>query len=187
MIIALTGLKGSGKSTVAEMIGGVCIGFADPLKQFCQKVFGFTDEELYGPSDARERPSARFKRPNGEPLTARYALQTLGTEWGRNCDPDVWAKAGVATAKDLAEDSGIYPVVITDLRFVNEARLVREAGGQVWRISRTYNVNPALDPHPSEAEIYSDAMGSYITHEVLNSTLAGLRIVIEAFKAEGFK
>jgi hypothetical protein len=169
-IIALTGLAGSGKSTVAEMIGGPTVAFAEPLKRFCGEVFGFTTEELYGPSEARERPSTAFTRPTGEPLTARFALQTLGTEWGRNCDPDVWAKAGVACALRLAaiEETAVQPcpVVITDLRFVNEARLVRKAGGEVWRVDR-----PGLTRgnHPSELDIWSSDMDALVSREISNT------------------
>jgi hypothetical protein len=176
MIIALTGLKGSGKNTVADMIpGAYCLGFADPLKKFCGEVFGFTAEELYGPSEARERPSATFRRPDGTPLTARFALQTLGTEWGRNCDPDVWAKSGVARARKL-QDFGAT-VVITDLRFVNEARIVREAGGYVWRIHRK---GLTADSHPSEAEVMSDEMEAYVNVEIGNvGTLEELKETVQ--------
>ena len=31
---------------------------------------------------------------DSQPLTPRLALQTLGTEWGRALDPDVWARMG---------------------------------------------------------------------------------------------
>ena len=187
MIIALTGLAGSGKSTVAEMLNGVQIGFADPLKRFCGEVFGFSNEELYGPSEARERYSQVFTRPDGQPLTPRFALQTLGTEWGRNCDPDVWAKAGIARASWLEgnriECPAMGPVVITDLRFVNEARLVREAGGEVWRIRRpgAWQTLKLEQMHPSEREVWSPEMTGYVTREINNAgTLEALRVAVSA-------
>jgi hypothetical protein len=166
VIIALTGLAGSGKSTVAAMIGGMNLAFAQPMKEFCAQLFGFDDAQLYGPSSERERPSPYFRRPNGEPLTPRYALQTLGTEWGRNCDPDVWVKAGLRRAHVYAANSQGLPAVITDLRFVNEARAVREASGQVWRVDR-----PGLTRgnHPSELEIWSREMDRLVTHEISNT------------------
>lgn len=176
MIIALTGLAGSGKSTVAKMIGGVELGFAEPMKRFCAEVFGFDEAQLYGPSEERERPSPRFTRPNGEPLTPRYALQTLGTEWGRNCDPDVWAKAGVARA--LRYLPSPVPVVITDLRFVNEARLVREAGGQVWRVHRR---GLTSGDHPSERDVMSEEMTQLVSTEIGNhGTLEELAATVAA-------
>lgn len=164
MIIALTGLAGSGKNTVADMIPGPKVAFAEPLKRFCGEVFGFTREELYGPSEARERPSKSFARPDGTPLTARYALQTLGTEWGRNCDPDIWAKAGVAEALRCGEHCQY--VTITDLRFTNEAKLVREAGGQVWRIRRG---DGAGMTHASERDVWAPEMAQHVTYEIDNN------------------
>lgn len=169
-IIALTGLAGSGKSTVARLMSPSAseVAFAEPLKRFCGEVFGFTQEELYGPSSARERPSSRFTRPTGEPLTPRFALQTLGTEWGRNCDVDVWAKAGVARARALMAMTGERRCVITDLRFVNEARLVLEAGGEVWRVRR--GVVPVLAHlHESESGVWSTEMTALVTREIDNS------------------
>ena len=159
MIIALTGYARSGKNTVAKMIAeeyraleldAVEIAFADPLKNFCREVFGFDDEQLYG--NDRERPDARWTRPDGSPLTARYALQTLGTEWGRNCDPDIWVKVGIAQAHRALTAGEI--AVITDCRFLNEARAVRSEGGRVWRVRR----GDCAYAHASEQEIWSPEM-----------------------------
>ncbi len=184
MIIALTGLAGSGKNTVAEMIGGIPLAFAQPLKEFCGQVFGFSDRQLCGPSEAREEPSPHFTRPDGTPLTARFALQTLGTEWGRNCDPDVWAKAGVRRAHVYAANKNRLPAVITDLRFVNEARLVRESGGQVWRICRSSRNAVAL--HASERDVWSPEMSALVTHEIANAgTLEQLAVTVRAALESG--
>lgn len=182
-IIALTGLAGSGKSTVAYLLtkaGGEQIAFAEPLKRFCGEVFGFTRAQLYGPSAERERPSPRFTRPDGTPLTPRYALQTLGTEWGRNCDPDVWAKAGLLKAEQLAGAGQL--VVITDLRFVNEAQLVRAAGGEIWRVLRSYDdLKHNSFAHASEREIWSQAMDRLVSFHVDNTgTLEQLAELVRA-------
>lgn len=180
MIIAITGLAGSGKNTVADMITGVPMAFADPMKKFCQQIFGFTNEELFGPSEARERPSKRFCRPNGEPLTPRFALQTLGTEWGRNCDPDVWVKYAMWRAREIeatANQNGAGPVIITDLRFVNEAEHVLAAGGEIWRIDR-----PGLTrgSHPSEIDIWSPAMDRLVAVNISNTgTLEQLKATVK--------
>ncbi len=120
------------------------------MKDFCRNLFGFDEEQLYG--DARERPDPRWTRPDGTPLTARYALQTLGTEWGRNCDPDIWLKVGINRAKRAVSDGKV--VVITDCRFLNESAAVKAAGGHVWRIKR----GECQHTHPSEQFIWSDDM-----------------------------
>jgi len=40
-------------------------------------------------------------------LTPRYALQQLGTEWGRECYPNVWVDYTLRVAKRLLEDSSV--------------------------------------------------------------------------------
>lgn len=63
-IIILSGGAGSGKDTVAEMLckgrNGVMLAQADPMKQFAQAAFGFTTDQLWGPSSARNAEDARF-------------------------------------------------------------------------------------------------------------------------------
>lgn len=167
-LIALTGYARSGKNTVASIIREEAntlvneIAFADPMKDFCREVFGFSEAQLYG--NEREKPDARWTRPDGTPLTARFALQTLGTEWGRACDPNLWVKAGINRARRLF-DSGATLVVFTDCRFLNEARAVSEAGGEVWRIRRDV---PQLS-HASEREIWSPEMNEFVSAEIDNS------------------
>jgi hypothetical protein len=61
------GLAGSGKDTVADIIceqtDGIKMALADPLKEFCQKVFLFSDEQLWGPSGCRNAPDPRYTEP----------------------------------------------------------------------------------------------------------------------------
>lgn len=174
MIVGLTGLAGSGKDTLASFLvpPQARIAFAEPLKHFVGEVFGATHRQLYGPSEAREEPLLGFTRPDGSPLTVRFALQTLGTEWGRNCDPEVWAKAGILKAQSL----GLSFIVITDVRFVNEAKLIRAVGGEVWRIRRRHKGHIDVEPHASEREIWSSEMTALVTHEVDNrGTVEDLR------------
>lgn len=180
-LIALAGRAGSGKNTVATMLGGHEISFAEPLKRFCQEVFAFTDDQVWGPSAERNRPDHRYPRTVGMDcgeaergfLTARHALQTLGTEWGRACYENVWADLGVRRA--LASPADL--VLITDCRFANEARAVRNAGGEVWRIVRPgAGLDGAAGLHPSEAEQESPEFLELVTRTIVNAgTLEDLR------------
>ena len=174
MIIALSGPAGSGKSTVATALHRVAafdapvieMAFADPMKKFAKEVFDFTDHQLYGPSEARNAPDLRFTRPDGTPLTPRFALQTLGTEWGRGCDPALWIK--YAMRKALEHEAVGYVVIITDCRFLNEATAVRKAGGQVWYVDRPQEMyGKAL--HASEAEMLTKAFQAQVTYTVENT------------------
>ena len=52
--------------------------------------------------------------------------------------------------KDMKERGS--PMVVDDLRFPNEAMMIRELGGEVWELHRR-NFEPANDNHASEAGI----------------------------------
>jgi hypothetical protein len=127
----------SGKSTVAMHLvqqGYVCSPFARPLKYMAEvflRHLGTLSEEDIIRVVYRERDSLI----PGINVTARHLLQTLGTEWGRKqiC-PDVWLQCWTSTTKSLLGDG--TGVVVDDVRFPNEADLVRSLGGQMWLINR---------------------------------------------------
>ena len=194
MIIGITGhcedpkgvrrVAGAGKDAAADFLvkshSFVRVALADPLKRICQDAFEFSDEQLWGPSAARNAPDLRFPRPS-EPsfLTPRYALQQLGTEWGRECYYNVWIEYGLRVARRLEEGgcyydqkTGLRPwisvddslvkaktdVVFTDIRFFNEYNAIRAAGGKVVRVSRQVPeaFNDGLNSsHQSEVELVS--------------------------------
>jgi len=59
-IIILAGNAGSGKDTVGSYLvakyGAVTVAQADPMKRFAAEVFGFSEEQLWGPSSSRNAP-----------------------------------------------------------------------------------------------------------------------------------
>jgi len=69
MIIALSGLSGTGKDTAADILvrnhGFVKVSLADPIKRICRDVFDFTDDQLWGPSESRNAPDKRYPRKHG--------------------------------------------------------------------------------------------------------------------------
>lgn len=138
-LIALVGLAGSGKSTVAKHLtanhGYRVEKFAAPLKDML-RAFGLTDAHIEG--DLKEVPCDLL---GGR--TPRYAMQTLGTEWGRDLiHPSLWPNAWMARAR-----SGL--VVTDDCRFENEAEAVRRLGGMIVRVVRPSLGNVA--DHASES------------------------------------
>lgn len=58
-VIGLLGHAGSGKSLVADWLerekGFVSVSFADPMKRFVLGTFGFTESQLWGPSEERNK------------------------------------------------------------------------------------------------------------------------------------
>lgn len=168
MLIGLTGRAGSGKGEVADVLvkerGFFKLSLAAPLKRFCKDVFGWTDEQLYGPSYERNRPDARWGG-----LTPRHALQTLGTDWGRSMHPDVWIDYALRAVRG-SRDS----FVLDDVRFDNEAAAIRNAGGTVIEVFRPgTRLEGAAGQHVSEAGISQEHIGWTLIND---SDLAVLKL-----------
>lgn len=129
-LLGITGKAGSGKSTAAQVLldaGWTRIKFADPLKDMIRAI-GLDDRHIEG--HLKEVPCELLRGK-----TPRHAMQTLGTEWGRECIAhDFWiaiAKRRIA----LAMAAGLN-VVVDDVRFENEADVIRELGGMVLGLER---------------------------------------------------
>jgi hypothetical protein len=148
------------------------------MKQFCKALFDFSDLQLYGPSEHRKAPDRRYVSEEHVTLTPRLALQTLG-DWGRRCWPDVWSAMGVKEALRLTTQNSdelcIPPAydlaIITDCRFVNEAKMVRSVGGTVWRVTRpgaTGATPGGIQGHISESEQFSAEMTPFVNAEIIN-------------------
>lgn len=139
MIVGILGNARVGKDTMADYLvrrhGFKKMALADPMKELCQRLFSFSDSQLWG--SERDLPDSRYRRADGEPLTPRFALQTLGTEWGRRCDPEVWVRRLLWRYNDLHPGWGEPTnVAVADLRFANEVRAVKAAGGRIVRVYR---------------------------------------------------
>jgi hypothetical protein len=85
--------------------------------------------------------------------TPRAILQFLGTNCFRKISPPVWTNYAMRTAL-REQENGAPLVVITDLRFKDEAEAVWAVGGSVWRIRRpeTDELVTGLKGHASENE-----------------------------------
>ena len=171
MIVGLCGRAGSGKTTAAEALvarGFASISFAAPLK----RMFAALD---IAPSP---RDDPRVWRETPHPLlcgnTPRQALQTLGTEWGRDCiGADFWVRIWAAEAANHAH------VVADDVRFPNEAAAIRAAGGLVIRIDRAGAGSVSGNGHISETLPFApDA--TIVNDGTEDQLAAGLRAAIAA-------
>lgn len=166
-IIALTGLAGCGKSTVASVLAEYGFGrvrFADPLKTML-RALGLGDAEIEGP--LKERPCHLLAG-----RTPRHAMQTLGTEWGRSCiGPDFWVGLWQRTACAVLDHGG--RVAAEDCRFPNEAAAARALGGEVWLVLRP---GLAVGGHASE-QAGQDIVPDRIIRN--DGTLADLRRAVE--------
>jgi hypothetical protein len=152
LLIGLTGYAGSGKDTVREIlerhheIDG--LAFADPIRDMLSALF-----DTIGVDSGWMTDRGRKEVPIPEiGASYRTLAQQLGTEWGRAIDPDLWLKiAGAKAAMYQKYDS--KGVVISDVRFPNEAAWIKAQGGVIWKIIR-----PGVEPvraHASEDLIAS--------------------------------
>lgn len=153
-LIGLVGYAGTGKDTVRQLLesehGFTGLAFADPMRTMLRALFTANglDEKYIDERDHKEAPIEDLL--TDQPVTYRQMAQTLGTEWGRNLSSDFWLQiAGAHIAHRRQRGERLF--VISDVRFVNEARWVKDAGGELWRIHRP-DVLP-VRPHASEAEI----------------------------------
>jgi len=122
-VYGLAGPAGCGKDTAANYLrekGFVTYSFATPLKCMLA-VAGWPEPESR---------LAKELQVQGFDFTWRQAAQTLGTEWGRALDPDIWLKLGKQNCEAESRD-----FVFTDTRFENEASMIREVGGHVLHIA----------------------------------------------------
>jgi hypothetical protein len=65
-MVGVSGFSGSGKDTVAnaliEKFQAVRIGLADPAKRHMADLYGFTEEQLFGPSEKRNAGDLRYPK-----------------------------------------------------------------------------------------------------------------------------
>lgn len=125
MLIGMIGFAGAGKDTAAEALLGRGFerrAFADALKAVALAM---------GWDGVKDERGRRF-------------LQDLGLACREHIHERVWLDAAL-------RDIEGRDVVITDVRFLNEAEAVREAGGILVRVVRP-GVGPAND-HVSELQL----------------------------------
>ena len=172
MILGLTGAAGSGKDSVADILvakhGFQRIAFADALYKEVSTAFNVPITFLKT-RETKEKRSARLSlghcmegefaqvvrqikhrgnRPIGHsniPYSPRQILQWWGTDYRRAQRETYW----IDKARDRLLSGPDQDWVVTDVRFQNEADLVRELGGRLGLVLR-----PGVEPvagHVSEA------------------------------------
>lgn len=134
--------------------------FADPLKEFCIKVMGLTEEQCYGTNEDKNSPTRytwgdfsfcldplRIDGFHDEHMTARDILQVFGTDVMRKIYNNIWVQATIN--RILRNQSDIS--IVCDVRFPNEVKGIQDAGGKVIRLLRAPFANE--DQHASETAL----------------------------------
>lgn len=153
LLIGLTGRAGSGKDTVAELLAPTfrAGAFADALRREVCEAWRIDARQLTDrntkewPIDALSvgrccdpffiHRMVELGHAAEEPRSARWIMQRWGTDYRRAQQPGYWlAHAAVWVAEQQA--GGHSRLVISDVRFEDEAALVRALGGKVLRVHR---------------------------------------------------
>jgi hypothetical protein len=140
MIIGFVGFIGSGKDTAADYLvnfhGFRRDSFANTLKDAVAAVFGWDRVLLEGRTkearEWREQQDEWWSNRLGKEITPRKILQYWGTEVCRQgFHDDIW----IASLENKMRKTGDN-IVISDVRFPNEIKAIKNAGGQVVRVVR---------------------------------------------------
>ena len=156
--IGFSGKQRAGKDTSAEYLvdkySGLIMKFADPIydiEESAYHIAGLGSPEKY-PKSMR-----------------RGFLQFIGTEWGRRViDPNIWINAmdeklSRADTKHISAN-----IFVTDVRFPNEADLLRKHGFKIIRISRPLEARLAAGASNLDHESET-ALDNYQFDKVINN------------------
>lgn len=189
MIIALAGFKGSGKSTAAKYLednyGFVRVNFKGGLIKELEQNFPDLLSyflHLYGATDTDQLFD---EKPEG----VRALMMNYGTEVRRGDDEDYWVlQWKLAVADEMMK--GNKNIVVDDLRFLSELRVVEAWRGKTVRINRD-DVKQTGN-HSSETELLfteTDFTISTIPGDLdhLNDSLDKIMDVLEIPLCEDFR
>lgn len=180
-IIAVCGGAGHGKDVIGMILNSIGyrqMAFADALKSDVLKLdpyVGITPKGMvrlstvvnhYGWSEAKKNPEVRR-------LLQHYGTEVCRNNFGEN----VWVDR-----LNAAITPSMRKIVITDLRFFNEARWAHDVmGGEIWRVIR-----PSSDmPMTKEAQRHQSEVESSAIHADIiidnSGTLDDLKRTVLAF------
>lgn len=141
-IVGLVGFMGSGKGTTGDILriehGYKAISYAEALKDCLSIIFGWPRDMIEGDTVEsrkwRDEVDPWWSKELGiENFTCRKAMQMVGTNALRTHVSD---KIWVSVLHKKILQSNYDKWVVTDCRFPNEMKLVRDLGGHVWRVKR---------------------------------------------------
>ena len=186
ILIGLTGRAGVGKDTAGDYLvaqhGFARYAFADPIKAALCAMLGSVglSPQSFAYRELKEHPLHHIGK------SPRQLAQTLGTEWGRNLvHPDLWLILAEMAWRDI-QACGAKGLVITDVRFDNEAEWIRNQGGKVICIARPQA--ESVSAHASEAGVSAELIDLHLmnagTVKELHARLDMTLVIIAALIRE---
>ena len=175
MIIGVCGFIGTGKDTIADYLVNIHQfrreSFANTLKDAVASVFQWDRELLEGRTKHsrawREQRDEWWSNRLGKDITPRWVLQYWGTEvFRQGFHDDIWIASLENKLRKTTDD-----VVISDCRFPNEIKAIKNAGGKVIRVTRGpnpewYDLAEAVNAGPKHIQWSTSktALGKYNIH-----------------------
>lgn len=189
--IAISGKAGSGKNTVASLIGKNVLGlrddeyqisaFANKIKEFTSNLFpGCKQEALYGASELRQlKIKSEINKIVPTTVTYRQATLDIG-KLGRSYHPGFWVAHEAVNY--LNTPAHVKAYIIADLRFIEEYEWVKANEFTLIRVKRD-NLIKIDDVSETEQDKLSDDMFDIVLQN--NGTIDELRknLVIQMNKA----
>ena len=190
MLIGICGLIGSGKDTVAERLvnehGYKRDSFAKSLKDAVASMFNWDRDMLEGRGESsrhwREQPDKFWSERFGREVSPRTILQQFGTEVMRGQMYDgIWVDSCIGRYK--GENT-----VISDTRFPNEIKRIKECGGIILLVKRfqdpdwfTSYVEGNIEPKGIHSSEYAWAKSEFDFTIENNGSLEELNEKIDCF------
>lgn len=166
-IVGLMGKKRSGKDTFAQQLvdfhGFTRLAFADALKDVVLELDPHVGVEDYRLSDIVDEVGWEDAKAEAE---VRRLLQRLGVAVRNHVNQSTWVNVVMNKAAYVPG-----PVVITDVRFPNEADVIERAHGSLVRVVKLGQVS--TDTHASETAL--DDRSAALTVAAKPGDLAHLR------------
>ncbi len=132
LVVGIVGALNSGKGVAADVLVNrhqfILMGVTDHVKSIVHEVFDIPWDVLLGPSDQRRD-------------SIREMLQTLGTDWARRFDEEIWIKKlreriqhwekrgmdPLGLVDPFQQPAELFPrIVVPDVRFFNEVKFLSE-------------------------------------------------------------
>lgn len=177
IIIGIAGKRGSGKSSLASIFsakhGFRDLPFAAPLKAGVRRDFNLQ----FAHTDGTLKETKLF---NGH--TPRELMINYGAFF-RNIDPEYWVKQ-VFQEISVGLDLGVSPkFTISDVRFPNEVKAIKEVGGFLIRLNRASEFNSytseAFEKDPSECALDSYQGWDLLVSSDSNKTPKDLEVIAD--------
>lgn len=176
MIIGLTGYAQSGKDTVAKILvenyGYTRVAFADKIREFLYETNPMYDSIAGEPLFVKAKVDRDGWEVAKQSPHIRRLLQNSGVAARKVFGDSFWVHEAMKSMLNDPRPDMNY--VITDVRFLNEADMIRANDGQIWRIKRI-GVD-AVNAHVSESQMDDYPVDQIFTN---NTSIEDLELMVK--------